>query len=226
MFKVIVSEEWRNSFPHSHIGLLLVGGVDNSKRTTLLDKRKREIESRVREKYAAYSRADLLKLNTLAAYRKYYKRFDNTYHVQLQLESVIHKGKSLPNVNPLVDACFAAEMETFLLTAGHDADLLEGVVSIDVTSGSENFTQMNGNSRTLKAHDMMMTDEKGVACTIIYGQDQRTPISPETKRALYVAYVPEGITRDVVVSHLDAIKENVLLFAPEATVEYREVQSA
>jgi DNA/RNA-binding domain of Phe-tRNA-synthetase-like protein len=226
MFKVNVSEEWRNNFPGSHIGILLIGNIDNSKRATPLDERKKEIETRVREKYAGYSRDDLLKLDTLAAYRKYYKKFDKTYHVQLQLESVVHKQKSLPNVSPLVDACFASEMDTFLLTAGHDADLLEGAISIDVTSGTDSFTQMNGKPKTLKAGDMMMKDEKGVVCTIIYGQDQRTPISPKTKRALYVAYVPDGITRDAVVLHLDSIKDNVLLFAPELNVEYQDVQSA
>ena len=226
MVNVNISEEWRNKFLGSHIGMLLIGNVDNSKRKTPLDERKKEIESRVREKFAGYSRGDLLKFETLNAYRKYYKKFDKTYHVLLQLESVVHKEKSLPNINPLVDACFASEMDTFLLTAGHDTDLLEGTISIDVTSGTESFTQMNGNSRILKADDMMMKDEKGVVCTIIYGQDQRTPISPKTKRALYVAYVPEGIIRNAVVSHLDTIKDNVLLFAPEANVEYQEVHSA
>ena len=226
MVNVNISEEWRNKFPGSHIGMLLIGKVDNSKRTTLLDKRKKEIESRVRKKFAGYSRGDLLELETLKAYRKYYKKFDKTYHVLLQLESVVHKGKSLPSINPLVDAYFASEMDTFLLTAGHDTDLLEGVISIDVTSGTESFTQMNGNSRILKADDMMMKDEKGVVCTIIYGQDQRTSISPKTKRALFVAYVPEGISQSTVVSHLDTIKDNVLLFAPEAIIEYQEVHSA
>ena len=85
---------------------------------------------------------------------------------------------------------------------------------------------MNGKPRALKADDMMMKDGKGVVCTIIYGQDQRTPISPKTKRAVYVAYVPEGITRDAVILHLDTIKDNALLFAPELNVEYQEVQSA
>lgn len=226
MINVNISEKWRNKFPGSHIGILLIGNVDNSKRVTLLDKRKKEIESRVREKFAGYSRRDLLELEVLKAYKKYYKQFNKTYHVLLQLESVVHKNKSLPNINPLVDAYFASEMDTFLLTAGHDADLLEGAIIIDVTSGTERFTQMNGNSRILKADDMMMKDEKGVVCTIIYGQDQRTPISPKTKRALYVAYVPEGITRTAVISHLDTIKDNVLFFAPKANVEYEKVHSA
>ncbi len=131
----------------------------------------------------------------------------------------------MPNVNPLVDANFAAELETMILTAGHDADLLNMPISIDVTVGNEEFTQMNGTPRTLKANDMMMKDLAGVVCTIIYGQDQRTPISAKTKRALYVAYVPPGIEAALVEDHLEKIKGNVLLFEPSAKVEYQKVHS-
>jgi len=92
----------------------------------------------------------------------------------------------LPSVTPLVDANFIAEIDTLLLSAGHDVDLLEGGVTIDVTDGTESFTQMSGKSRTLKADDMMMSDERDIVCTILYGQDQRTPISSKTTRALYV----------------------------------------
>ncbi|MEZ4519935.1 MAG: hypothetical protein R3C44_24935 [Chloroflexota bacterium] len=71
--------------------------------------------------------------------------------------------------------------------------MLAAPVTIDATQGGEQFTQMNGSTRFLKPNDMMMTDGKGIVCTIIYGQDKRTPISPKTRRALYVAYAPAGV---------------------------------
>ncbi len=226
MFNVSISRGWQQQFTGSHIGMLLIDNIDNSKRATPLDEIKKDIELKVRKKFAGYSRNDLIKLDTLRAYKKYYGKFDKTYHVLLQLESVAFKNKTLPSVNPLVDACFAAEMDTHILTAGHDADLLEGGISIEATIGTECFSQLNGKSRTLKANDMMMRDEKGIVCTILYGQDQRTPISPNTKRALYVAYVPAGITRDAVNAHLNVIKSNVLAFSPEAEVRYLEIHNA
>ncbi len=67
----------------------------------------------------------------MAAYERYYKRFDKTYHVQLQVESIVLKGKNLPDVSPLVDANFIAEIETFVLTAGHDVMQLQGSVCMD-----------------------------------------------------------------------------------------------
>ena len=206
--------------------MLLIGNVDNSERITPLDTRKREVEARLRERFADFTREDFLELEVLKAYRDYYKRFGNTYHVQGQLESVVHRGKSLPNVSPLVDANFVAELETLVLTAGHDADLLKSPLTIDASQGDETFTQMSGKEKKLRPNDMMMVDAKGIICTILYGQDKRTPISPKTRRALYAAYAPSGVSEGAVREQLETIRANVLLFAPDARVDLLEVYTA
>ena len=208
------------------MGVVLLGNVDNTRRETPLDQRKQEVEATLREKYSKFSRADLLELEVLKAYRNYYRHFNKTYHVQLQLESVVHKGKPLPNVSPLVDANFTAELNTLILTAGHDADLLRNFVRIDVTQTGDEFTQMNGVLKSLKPGDMMMSDADGIVCTIIYGQDQRTPISPKTRRAFYVAYAPPEVPATAVSEQLDSVRDNVLLFAPEAETELFQVYTA
>jgi len=226
MFQIDVTDRWHTTFPGGHVGILLVGNVDNTPRITPLDQQKRAIEARLRDTFARYSRTELLELAVLQAYRTYYKKFGKTYHVQLQLESVVHNGKSLPDISPLVDANFAAELETLILTAGHDADVLEAPLTIDATHGGETFTQIHGSVRSLKPHDMMMSDAKSIICTIIYGQDARTAISPNTRRALYVAYAPAGVSGAMVQQQLDAIYENILLASPEAEVEMSRVFSA
>lgn len=73
---------------------------------------------------------------------------------------------------------------------------------------------------------MMMSDGKGVICTIIYGQDRRTPITTKTRRALYVAYAPQGVPEAAAGRQLDLIRENVQLFSPEAEVEMIEIYAA
>jgi DNA/RNA-binding domain of Phe-tRNA-synthetase-like protein len=226
MIEIELTARWHEAFPGGHIGLLLVGNVDNRKRSTPLDDRKLEIETELRARYAGQSRAELQELEVLRAYREYYRRFEQTYHVQSQLESVVHKHKSLPNVSPLVDANFAAELQSLVLTAGHDADLLEAPLRIDVTLGGEAFEQMNGSTRTLKPNDMMMLDGSGIVCTILLGQDKRTAISEKTRRALYVAYAPTGVPLAAVQTQLELIRECVLLVAPEAEIELLEVHAA
>jgi len=46
----------------------------------------------------------------MAAFAQYYKRFDKTYHVLQQVESIALKGKHLPSMSPLVDSNLIAEM--------------------------------------------------------------------------------------------------------------------
>jgi len=162
----------------------------------------------------------------MSAYVRYYKAFGKTYHVQLQVESIALKGKSLPDVTPLVDANFVAEVETLVLTAGHDVAKLQGAVSFDVSRDGDQIVQMSGVLKPLPAGDMIMRDAGGVCCSILYGQDNRSPISPQTSRVLYVAYAPAGVPADAVDAQLQKIEENVRLFSPAAVVEQRLVISA
>ena len=208
------------------MGVLLVGNVDNTRHPTPLEERKRALAAQLRERYRGLTRADFVELEVLKAYRDYYARFGQTYHLQGQLESVVHKEKALQNVSPLVDANFSAELETLVLSAGHDADSLSAPLTVDATSGGEAFTQLNQAVRALKPDDMMMADAHGVVCTILYGQDKRTAVSPATRRALYVAYAPSGVPGSAVPRHLDLVLENVRLFAPHAEVELRELYAA
>ena len=218
MEPITFTDSWYATFPGGHIGLLALGPVDNSQPAPALEDQKRQLESGLRQQYAGMNRADLLAIAELAAYKRYYRQFNKTYHVQLQLESVLHKGKSLPMVNPLVDACFAAELETHLLTASHDLDKLVAPVVVDVATGEEELMQMNGQSRLIKADDMMMRDAKGVVCTIVYGQDKRTMVTTETRRVLYVTYAPAGVTAEMVARHQAVLLRNVRLVAADVGV--------
>ncbi len=201
------------------IGLLELSGVDNTLPAPRLEQRKRETEARLRSDYAGFSRKDFLALPLIAAYEQYYKRFNKTYHVQLQLESIVLKGKNLPAVSPLVDANFTAEVGTLVLTAGHDVAKLVQPVWIDVSREGDVMTQMSGDARPIRAGDMLMRDPGGIGCSILYGQDNRSPITPLTQRVLYVAYAPSGVPEASVAAQLREIEQNVRLFAPQVVVE-------
>lgn len=219
MITITATDAWRSAHPGAQIGILEISGVDNTRRTTAWDEAKRSLEQSLRQQYAGYTRSDFMALPAMAAYDRYYNRFDKTYHVLLQLESVVLKGKPLPDVSPLVEAGFAAELQTLMLTAGHDVARLLPPVSIDVAAAGEEFTQMGGKRKRLLAGDMAMRDRQGIVCTIIYGQDDLSPISLATTHALYVAYVPAGIAAALVQAHLETILGNVRLFAPACQAE-------
>jgi DNA/RNA-binding domain of Phe-tRNA-synthetase-like protein len=134
MLTIAATEEWRRAHPGATIGLLELSGVENTGSSSRLTERKREIEASLRARYQGFTRQEFLALPVMAEYDRYYTRFNKTYHVQLQLESIVLKGKRLPDVSPAVDANFMAEVETLVLTAGHDSQKLRGPIVIDVIS--------------------------------------------------------------------------------------------
>jgi DNA/RNA-binding domain of Phe-tRNA-synthetase-like protein len=78
----------------------------------------------------------------------------------------------------------------------------------------------------MRAGDMVMRDAQGVCCSIIYGKDNRSPITPATTHMLYVAYAPVGVPAEAVSEQLKRIEEHIRLFSPGAVVERREMVAA
>lgn len=226
MLSISATADWRTTHPGAVIGLLELSGVDNSRLSPKLEECKRETEARLRARYRDFARADFVSLPVMAAYQKYYKRFTKTYHVLLQLESLVLKGKSLPDVSPLVDANFTAEVDTLVLTAGHDVAKLVGPILMDVSRAGDQITRMNGIPKDMDAGDMLMRDATGVVCSIIYGQDNVSPISSETTHVLYVCYTPAGVPPETVDAQLQKIEENVRMFSPAARVEQHRLLTA
>jgi DNA/RNA-binding domain of Phe-tRNA-synthetase-like protein len=200
--------------------------VANPEHHALLEQRKEELENELRAGFAGQDRAALKELPILQAYEAYYKRFKKTYHVQLQLESVVFKGKSIPRVAALVEAMFMAELKNLLLTAGHDLDALQLPVKLDVAKGQERYLRINGEEEELKAGDMFIADAQGVMSSVLYGPDSRTRIAPATRRVFFSVYAPPGIGPAAVYQHLLDIQSNVVIIAPDAQVEVMQVYAA
>ena len=53
----------------------------------------------------------------------------------------------------------------------------------------------------------------------MYGQDDLSPISQATTRALFVSYAPDGVPAEAVETHLRRIEANVRLFSPAAITQ-------
>jgi DNA/RNA-binding domain of Phe-tRNA-synthetase-like protein len=218
-----VTEAWKSAFPQAHAGVLVMRDVLNPASHPALERRKEALVEEIRLRYGSLDRGQLEKLPTLQVFEAYYKRFKKTYHVQLQLESIACKGKSLPSVAALVEAMFMAEVKNMLLTAGHDLDALHLPIRLDVTKGDEVYTLMRGQPQQVKPGDMMISDSLGIMSNIIYGPDQRTQIQAGTRNVIYTTYAPVGISAQAVTEHLQDIQEYVGLFAPDARVEMLQI---
>lgn len=217
MFKATTA--WESNFPEAHVGVLVLRDTMNPAQHPELEKRKVEIEKQLRSQFAGQDRTALGSHPILQAYNNYYRRFKKTYHVQLQLESIAWKGRSIPNVSALVEAMFMAEMKNLLLTAGHDLEVLRLPLTLDVSKGTERYTLMRGEEQVLKPDDMFIRDQEGVISSIIYGPDRRTQITGDTRSVIFTVYAPAGIGEQVVEQHLEDIRDTVTLIDSEAKVE-------
>jgi DNA/RNA-binding domain of Phe-tRNA-synthetase-like protein len=222
----VVSEAWKQAYPGAAVGVLAMRKVNNPDNNAALDARKGALEEELRARYAGHDRAALRALPVMQAYHSYYKRFKKSYHVQLQLESIVFKGKEIPSVAALVEAMFMAELDNLLLTAGHDLAVVQEPVGVYVADGSERFVRINGQEQQLKARDMYIADAEGVLSSVIYGPDQRTRIRPETQQTLFTTYAPPGIGSLAVEKHLRGIRDYTLLFAPDAETLSMDVHEA
>ena len=218
-----VTPFWKHTHPDALAGVLVMRDVSNPPHHAELERRKLALEERLRAQFSGQDRAAIASHPVLQAYGNYYRQFQKTYHIQLQLESIVLKGKSIPSVAALVESMFMAEMQDLLLTAGHDLDVLQLPLTLDVATGTEEYTLLRGDQQMLKPGDMMIRDQGGVISSIIYGPDQRTQITPETRNVVFTVYAPPGIDEQTVTSHLQHIKENVMIVSPQTNIEFLEV---
>jgi DNA/RNA-binding domain of Phe-tRNA-synthetase-like protein len=218
-----VTDLWKSTFPGAHAGVLVMLNVVNPASHAELELHKEALLQELRLHYGGLDRSRLAALPALQVYDAYYKRFKKTYHVQLQLESILFKGKSIPSVAGLVEAMFMAEIRNMLLTAGHDLDSLQLPLRLDVTTGTETYTLMRGEAQQVKPGDMMIADGQGIISDIIYGPDQRTQIQAGTHNVIYTTYAPAGINTLALADHLGDIEHYIRLFAPDAKTELLQV---
>ena len=190
-----------------------------------LDAKMSAIESEIRNNFSEVGRSAIRNLPAMQAYTTYYRKFKKTYHVQLQIESVAFQNRNLPRISALVSAMFAAELKNHLLTAGHDMSTVQLPIVLDVAKGNESYTGMNGKLQTLSPADMFISDAKGVISSIIYGPDNRTPITGHTSEVLFTVYGPEGISHQQMTSHLEDIRAFVNLVSLDAHTATLEVIS-
>ena len=119
-----------------------------------------------------------------------------------------------------------AELNSLLLTVSHDLDQTQGLISLDSSSGEEAYTLLRNEEVTCKPGDMVMSDQQGAFCSVIYGQDSRTRITEDTQRVLYTVYVPPDIDVEVIELHLKDLEQNVNLAFLQAKTTHQDIYHA
>jgi DNA/RNA-binding domain of Phe-tRNA-synthetase-like protein len=203
------------------IGILVMQEVHNSPSNERLNLVKADIAGSLREKYKESTRNKLKSIYPMDVYVSYYNQFGYTYHLLLQLESII-QGKSMPAISSLVDAMFMAEMKNMLLTAGHDLDKVILPLCLKQSKG-EGYIALGGKTVITVPGDLMIEDKKGIISSILRGPDSRTNIDVQTSRVLFTVYAPPGIKDNLIYQHLNDIESYVKIFSEESSTGLKAV---
>jgi DNA/RNA-binding domain of Phe-tRNA-synthetase-like protein len=165
-----------------------------------------EVRGELSERYRDFGRADFKRLAMFEPYISYFKIFKKTYHLMLQLESFAHGERPLPRIHPLVTVYFLGELRNGVLSSIHDADAVEGALRLVRTAGDERLTLFSGEERKAPADDASLFDELGLLTCVIQGQDARSMVTADTRRACIIAYGVPGVGRDVLDTHLEDVR--------------------
>ena len=186
-----ISNKLKEIYPDSKFGVLIMKNVKNPATCEKFNEIKSQVVSHIRNTNEGYNRKAFSQTDPISNYISYYKRYKKTYHVLLQLESIVLKGKAIPSIAALVEAMFTAEVKNMLLTAGHDLDKLSLPLKLDVSSGNEKYIGMSGKEINVYENDIFLSDNESIISSLINGPDSRTKITKDTKNALFFIYCPE-----------------------------------
>ena len=216
---ITISPAAKTLFPHLSVGTLLIKNITNSYFGNMMYDVSRTLESDLRTQYGMLTRKELNGTEVLSGYYSYYRKFSKTYHVLLQLESVIFKGKQVPSISPIVQSMFMGELKNHFLSSVHDYSFVEGPLHLDLSNGEELFTFFNGEKKTLKKDDLYIRDKRDIVLAMLYGMDERTKVTGRTREAFYTVYVPFEIEEKKVISHLEDMAKYLKMNDGEIRIE-------
>jgi len=209
--------------PNSIFGIMVAQGVHNTADRSRMDILKNTEIDRIKTKYKEYERKTVSSREPICHYVAYYKKFKKTYPVLLQLESILLKDKGIPNAGMPVEAMFLAEVDNQLLTAGHDLNQINGNLTMNIATGTENYRGISGKDQQLTKNDLFLSDGSGILSSVLNGPDYRTRITNATRNALYFVYGVDGVTREQIRQHLENIRHYLLSAIPDVEIQMLEV---
>ena len=220
---ILLNPSFTAKYPAGSLGALAVRRVQNVPKCEQLDQKALEILDSLKLKYDGLERPALKKLYPLKAYTEYYKKFGQNYQVLPQLESVLKGKKTLTGQPALIQAMFMAEIDSLLLTGGHDLNKLKLPLTVTIAGEGEGYTSISGREAAAVPGDMLLRDGQGIIGTVLNGPDSHSRITAETRAVLFVIYAPPGIQEADILNHLNRIEDYLRLFSPRAETELKAV---
>lgn len=123
---------------------------------------------------------------------------------------LIATGK-IPKINSVVDACNLVSAETLIPIGLYDVEKIDGSLVLRGAQPGESFTDINGETKTLREGEIVLSDDVGPLHVFPHRDAERTKITSKTRQVLIVACGVPGISGAL----LEDAAENVADLAQE-----------
>ncbi|HPJ01491.1 MAG TPA: hypothetical protein PKU80_01450 [Candidatus Limiplasma sp.] len=164
---------------------------------------------KIRSRYGHLDRAALKALYPIKSYVDYYRSFGYSYHVLGQLESILSGKQAMTSASGLLSVMFLTELESMILTAGHDLDTLKVPLRLTASTVQEQFKSISGKEVTTVLSDLMVVSDHQVISSILRGPDLGSRITPKTTSVLFTLYAPPGVEKSAVDSALHMLEARI-----------------
>nr|WP_288824868.1 hypothetical protein [uncultured Clostridium sp.] len=221
---IIFEKDIEKVYPGTIMGVLIVRGI--SERAVCKKEDEAIFLKELREKYEGFTRKELKEQSPVDAYASYYKKFGQSYHLLAQLDSMLNGKKVCDSKLPLLQSMFFNELESMMLTAGHDLNRLKPPLRLNLAAGNEVYQSISGRDVTAAAGDIILSDSVRVFSSILKGPDYDTRITPDTSDVLFTIYAPPGIGAPKVKTALKKLEKRILALAPNCKTEILQVLEA
>jgi DNA/RNA-binding domain of Phe-tRNA-synthetase-like protein len=216
-----ISSSVHQQYPNLPFGIMVMDHVSNPMIHEDLSLQKQLVEASIRQQFSHLDRAALKSLSPLKEYNAFYKLFKKTYHVQLQLESIAFKNKSIQSVTSLVEAMFISEVNNQLLTAGYDFDQLGSALHVELASGNQSFVDISHKEKTPPVNDVILMENTRVIGSILCGPDYDNRITEQTTTVLFAVYGVPGVSSLQIDEHFQNIATNVHIISPQSQILHK-----
>jgi DNA/RNA-binding domain of Phe-tRNA-synthetase-like protein len=103
------------------------------------------------------------------------------------LISFVQRRGQLPSINLAVDIYNLVSLETRLTMGAHDLDQVAGNITLRLAKGDERFLPLGSQDvESVRAGEYCYFDDVEVLCRLDYKQCDKTKLSADTKRCLFI----------------------------------------
>lgn len=217
--EILLTPAFHATFPSGLFGILVARNCRNRPKAAHINADPQALGTRLRRRFPDGQ----VDLDPIAqAYAAYFRRHGGRYPVAHQATSIL-AGRPIESPSALVEVMFTAEVESLVLTSGHDLSALSGQLLVDVGHANEVYRKLNGKEQELTPGDMVVRDAGGIIACVLYGPDARTRLHLESDSVLFGAWCPAGVPVAAATSHLEALSALLQQEWPDAAIESWQV---